>query len=621
MIFLISLIGVAILSCAKLDANKESTTELTEIFTKDSTLLVALYQNALTSQESSQPFLEAIDSLTTKNSGYFDFLDLEFNQRSVYELKRGEFAQSLRTTQLGLLINSPFRHLQKARYYNLRGHIFSFQKDNSSAINSFKQALAIYESLSDSINQAYVSNNIANVFFSLNDFETAYKYVSVSYDILNDNKDDPYYSSILSILAISESAINKPTDAKRHAEEALALSENTGNIVPWILSLYALGDVAHNENEYHSAIDFHKQSLSLSEKYNLKAYMLINQVALLNLYVLTKQYIPGIEHGLAAQQLSIEVKNETVLLSLYKNLANAYEGIKQGRTALEYMNQAYQLKEEISAKENTEIIHDLLIQYESEKKDREIYQNKIKILENEATINRNQFYLVLSGIGIFVLLLIIFEVIKNRRQVLRRMKSEKEAGILKANIKGEQKERMRFSRELHDGIASELIGLKIKAQENQMDPEWIEKLNEVHQEVRRISHNLSPYKIEQHGLVEALKLFCIENQSKKTNIHFFSNVQQEISKDKAQVIYRVAQEIIQNALKYAAASEIDVQIFASENKIRLSIEDNGKGMNNVAMENVTTKIISQWQSTPFILDIHGESQENAGTSIIIEFLL
>lgn len=608
------IVVVFLFSC---HSKQEAHLETLPSFAPDSTEIVRLFSLAANS-ENPRLFLDSAAQVVHYSKLGKQSEDLFLAQKGAFFLRRGELDSAKHVAELGLELNKKISERNQGKFYNIQGHVYSFKKDYTSAISSFKKALAIFEKYDDSLNVAYINNNVANIFFSLVDYNSAYKHAKASYDIIQKYPDSPYYSSIISVLATSEAFVHKTEDAKIHAHHALEITQGTPNIVPYALSLYALGDIAVSEDSMQVAYNYYQESLAICEKYGLAQYTLINKAALLNTCVKLEKFNEAIAYGESALVISEELQNENIQLSLHKNLAKAFSGIHKDAKAFEHMDIAYQLKEEASSKESKNIIHDLLIQYESEKKDKELSENKIKILEDKATIQRNQFLITLLIIGIVALFTAVALFIRNRKQQLSRIEKEKENEIIKASLIGENKERMRLSRELHDGIASELLGIRVKAQDMNMDTNWVSTLDQVHQEIRRISHNLSPYKVEQFGLVEALKLFCLENSSNKNTLHFYCNGNKELSQVSSQAIYRIAQELIQNAVKHAHASNIDIQLFLDDN-IRLSVEDDGKGMTQEVLNGLIAKLKLQWKASMLITDIFADSAADSGTSITIEF--
>lgn len=586
-------------------------------FTTDSTTLIQYFTNALTSP-TPQLYLDSAKQVLRSAENQYATADLFLAQLATFQLKTGNFDMAMTYAEQGLKLSLAFDSTAQGKFFNIQGHVHGFKRENTQAVESFKKALAVFENKQDSLNIAYINNNIANIFFSINDYNSAYNHASKSLDILENYPDNQYYPSVMSVLAISEAFIGKIEEAEVHASKAKTLTQGTPNVVPYALSLYALGDIATARDSFQVAIGHYIESLSLCEKFNLTPYVLINKTALLNAFIKGKQFDKALRYGEEALALSEALKNENIQLSIHKNLAKAYQGLNKQELAMQHMSTAYTLKEEISSKENKSIIHDLLIQYETEKKDKILSENKIKLLEDEATINRSKFYIALLSLSILGLGGFVYLFMKSRKQEMLRLKQEKETDIMKANWFGEQRERLRLSRELHDGIASELLGLKLKVQHTQHEVHWVNDLTAIHQEIRRISHNLSPFKVEQFGLIEALKIFCIENSDQKMHIHYFSNGNTPVQTTTAQIIYRCAQELIQNARKHAECSEIDVQINLTD-IIHLTVEDNGVGMDSAQQHELWNKIQGQWSQSRILQDIHIESSKGNGTSIHITF--
>ncbi|MEQ9423325.1 MAG: PAS domain-containing protein [Cyclobacteriaceae bacterium] len=168
----------------------------------------------------------------------------------------------------------------------------------------------------------------------------------------------------------------------------------------------------------------------------------------------------------------------------------------------------------------------------------------------------------------------------------------------KALYRGQELERKRLARELHDGIGQMLIATKYKvanvAGEVPNDPiglslEEVENfLDNVIDETRRISRNLSSRMIEEFGLSKALELM-IEELSNISGLKIIHQIQKiDILSDDVEIaIYRISQESISNAIKYAEASEVSILLDQRNTNVMLSIEDNGIGFDEKTMNNST----------------------------------
>ncbi|MDX2188920.1 MAG: histidine kinase [Bacteroidota bacterium] len=157
-------------------------------------------------------------------------------------------------------------------------------------------------------------------------------------------------------------------------------------------------------------------------------------------------------------------------------------------------------------------------------------------------------------------------------------------------IEGQEDERKRLSIELHDGLGQMLTGLKLiseKLNENTFEHEKDRKtfndlkqlLNETIAETRTISFNLMPTVLNDFGIISAIKLLSEQTEKNATiSIKFTHNLEEKrLPKNIEITIYRIAQEAINNIIKHANASEIEINLMLIDKIIHLSINDNGKG--------------------------------------------
>jgi len=153
---------------------------------------------------------------------------------------------------------------------------------------------------------------------------------------------------------------------------------------------------------------------------------------------------------------------------------------------------------------------------------------------------------------------------------------------------GQELERQRVSRELHDGLGQRLISIKLQLESTskQNAGEVKSTIEEVKsdflktiEEVRQISNNLAPNILKESGIDVALKNLC-DSMSRTSKIDVELSVYGDYSTDEPKVrfyLYRIAQEGLNNAIKHSGASRVQLQLIGSKDSIILLIEDNGKG--------------------------------------------
>ncbi|MCM5663690.1 sensor histidine kinase [Galbibacter mesophilus] len=156
-------------------------------------------------------------------------------------------------------------------------------------------------------------------------------------------------------------------------------------------------------------------------------------------------------------------------------------------------------------------------------------------------------------------------------------------------IENQEKEQNRIAKDIHDGIGQMLTGLKFNIES--INPENIEKTTEkvshlkeltanIIKGVRTATFNLAPPELTDHGIAPALTKLCIE-LAKFTgeNIVFVNKTDFSERLDSLTEIniYRITQEAVNNAIKYASASHIIVTVSHSKDLLSITIDDNGKG--------------------------------------------
>ena len=152
-------------------------------------------------------------------------------------------------------------------------------------------------------------------------------------------------------------------------------------------------------------------------------------------------------------------------------------------------------------------------------------------------------------------------------------------------IEGQELERKRIAKELHDGLLQKLNVIKMNVDfmlaNGKSEPEILELKNMLQEsvvETRRISENLTPLRLETLELPLCIQSLCNEYQSSKVNIVFQeTDFPNDLSQHIKVNLYRICQEAISNAIQHATPSNIYVQLLGMDDFVRLIIEDDGTG--------------------------------------------
>jgi two-component system NarL family sensor kinase len=166
----------------------------------------------------------------------------------------------------------------------------------------------------------------------------------------------------------------------------------------------------------------------------------------------------------------------------------------------------------------------------------------------------------------------------NRKEV--QLIREKTAALME----GQENERLRITRELHDGVGQLLTVIRLRLDgikgQDAVVSDIKSLLAETSAEVRRISFNVMPSTLVDFGLEAALEDLCkqIGNAGKiGIDYQYISEVEHTLSFDIIVAVYRIAQEALNNILKHSEATEVSVHILDKEDEVFMLLQDNGKG--------------------------------------------
>ncbi len=373
--------------------------------------------------------------------------------------------------------------------------------------------------------------------------------------------------------------------AKVLAFQALALSIHLParqQIQIKYYSAYTLALSLMDEEKPGAALPYSTTAVQLAENMQLPGNKISAYYLLGTNYVRLKQYKKAEKHLLLSTKWAKDNGASEMLASAYGQLGITYARMRNFEKAYDFNFSYAALRDRLRGKENAAQVAEINARYEITKKDKALAEKQVKIESQQ-----KKLYLWTGASLLFLVILLAF---LWRRQ--HRMAQEK----FKATLAGEERERSRIARELHDGIVSRLSVIKTSfsalPQYYREDDESLEFQEIIHQldqsitELRATSHNLLPEFLKRAGLEETLRIYC-ENISKgsRLKITFQSNEFPALNDEFQLNIYRIIQEFIQNIIKHSGATQALIQFDTKEDTLSITIDDNGahqKDLNGLA---------------------------------------
>ncbi|WP_164126290.1 ATP-binding protein [Sphingobacterium luzhongxinii] len=279
------------------------------------------------------------------------------------------------------------------------------------------------------------------------------------------------------------------------------------------------------------------------------------------------------------------------LSELLPTYALAYEQIGDHKQATHYWKRYIKHRDSVSKDQIATQTSNLEVQLRTQEKDAAIQH--LKAEQNETRLRlKNQRILTglftAAAVLLLTLLGFIVYIYKSKQKInanrIQQLETDNKLEITKALLEGEETERQRIGRDLHDSLGGTLAGIRIQLSQSKAqstDPivnRAILQLGETIAEVRHIARNMVPESLLCNGLDNALRDLCVAFSSKETSIEYqSSDLSVSISKAIQTNIYRIVQELLVNAQRHGKAKNIIVQCLQNGKTILLTVEDDGQG--------------------------------------------
>ncbi|MBT6161761.1 MAG: tetratricopeptide repeat protein [Flavobacteriaceae bacterium] len=513
------------------------------------------YKKAIKNINAYQEYVESVKDTANLIFSHFE-KGVIYSKMGDYSLGLKEFYKAYNSAE-----NTKNWHML-GNVSNSIGIVYTDLEKYDDAINTLKETIKIYEDNSvDGVDLADVYNSLGSPYKERRDFDKARQYFDKALQIYKENENG-YGVSITNLnKAITYNEEKEYNKALPLLEKAYQIQKENDFEAELIMTLSSLG-------ETHNALG----NLVKSEAY--------------------------LKEG-----LKLRTQNKQSARDLYLELYRVNEKKSNYKKALNFHQTYVAYKDSIFDEEKMKSVNRLQQQFETAKKDKEIAAQQLALNEQEAEIQekKTQTNYLLGAIGflsaVSLLLVFLFKQRQERKnQELLTLKREFQIQTLESLIEGEEKERMRIAKDLHDGVNGDLAVIKYKLSSllemnNSIIDEAITMIDDSCQQVRAISHNLIPPSLESFDLIEATREHCarLNDVTPETAITFqFLGDKIDLPKKTEANVFRIIQELVANAISHAEASEIDVQISSRDNTIQITVEDNGKGFdkNNVESDGI-----------------------------------
>ena len=531
--------------------------------------------------------------------------------------------------------------------HRLKGLVLLEQDNLYMALNHFFEALKYYE-FHPTPNTVLVFQNLSNTYLQVHNPEQALYYAKKNTEFCEKNA-MPVSLTVMAYLSVMEIYIEQ----KNWLQVAVYIDktspfipDSTESMLNSGFYIYK-GRLQFEKNQYDSAYKAFQKGFYYADK----GMHTVNKAGALDYLYRTAMKLHL--RNDAAKYVALQEKVADVTgariskINAAINRADFFQSAGNNERALFFLQKALSIRDSLFTENNQIQINRMAAVYESDKKEKEIIR-----LQNERNIQSvnlrqksilNRIYIaaiaVLAVLGFFS-----FRYFRNKQQLqrqqqeiqqqkIRELEKDKQLTTIEAMLSGQEEERIRIAKDLHDGLGSLLSGIKLSVMSLQdkmpASPEsktgfehTTKMIDQTISEMRKVAHNLMPEVLMKFGLDAALTDFChsIQMSSGLTVIYQHLGVERKLGSSLETAIYRIVQELVNNALKYADATQIVVQLTKQPEKVTVTVEDNGKGFDKqvLAGQPGAGLINIRHRVDYFKGSIDIDSGPGSGTSVTIE---
>lgn len=520
----------------------------------------------------------------------------DFNASIEYGLQGLDIARQLNDS---LAIGELCNHIGEAQY---------FSGNYDSAARYFYTSVDIYEHLKEKKKLAAAFNNIAKLYRKTRELGKAENYYNKAMDLYIAENDSAGIEMIWNESGVVFEYRGDYTEAIRRYSIALDIAERSGNEAGVGYALNNISGAYLLQKKYPDAEKKLLRALALRHKLNDSFALAINYSDLASLYIAMKEHLKASKYLDTSILLALRLKYPQLLEENYKKQADIYLAEGDYKQAYNARLRATTIADSIFNAEKSRQVEELNTKYQTEKKEQQIAVQQLEISRKN--------YLIIA-ISIILLLGIALGYSMYRRYKLKQEKRlqdeimHQQQTATRAILEAEENERQRIGQDLHDGVGQMMSAVKINlsALSHQLpltDEEKKHKFDNIMglvdescNEVRAISHSMMPNALLKAGLGTAIRDFLnkLDNNVLETNI-YTEGLDERIDTTTETIVYRVIQECVNNVIKHAHATSLDISVIRDVEGISATVEDNGNGfdindpttINGIGLKNIRSRV-------------------------------
>ena len=456
----------------------------------------------------------------------------------------------------------------------------------------------------------YFTENLGLIYHDFENFSKGVYYGKKALEIAKNSsrKDPKEIAGALNTIAINYDDWNKPNEALYYHKQVFKYIKGKDTLT--VGHTYNnIGNTLLKQKKYKEAEKWIKIAIAIDDsndknktkRYDINFYeKATNFTNLAAIAFKTNDFEKAEKLFEKAKEYCLKSNSAEKMRDYYQYEYQFNKARKNLQKTVDSQEQYIRLRDSVFNKNRDKSFLEIEAKYQNEKKEKEILKSKVAIANKELLLKKKNEQFIIFGLISLALLIIIFLIY--RQQKLKNKQQEQEFKLKSAISRIEthnklQEQRLQISRDLHDNIGSQLtfiissvdnIKYAFEIQNSKLD----NKLSNISNfakstivELRDTIWAMNSSEITLEDLQTRILNFIDNAKEAKEEIVFNFNIEQGLMSSKftsieGMNIYRTIQEAINNSIKYANSSRINIDIIPVDNTILITIQDNGKGFDS-----------------------------------------
>lgn len=474
-----------------------------------------------------------------------------------------------------------------AELHNIMGEAQYFKGNYDIAASHIFKAIHIFERYNNKKQLGNAFNAIAKLYRKTRDLDKADQYYDKAMHLFTRLRDTAGMEMIANESGVVYEYRGDYKEAIRRYSIAVQYAQATGNKAGMGYALNNISGSLLLQGKYAEAAHYLLRALDIRKEIKDSFALAINYSDLGTLYDSMRRYPQAVAYLDSSNAIALLLQFPQLRSHNFRILSDIAR--KQGnyRAAYDYYIQGDIINDTIFNNEKLAQVEELNARYQAEKKEQQI---KLQQLE----ISRRNYLIIAIAIVFFMAVALAYSYYRRykvkQQQRLQQAIIHQQQLATQAVLEAEENERQRIGQDLHDGVGQMMSAVKINLstfrdgllfsdeQQRRRYDNLIGLVDDSCKEVRSISHQMMPNALLKAGLASAIRDFLNRIDSSVIEVNLYTEgLNERLGTDTETVLYRVIQECVNNVIKHAAASKLDITLIRDEDGISATVEDNGRG--------------------------------------------